>query len=462
MPVMKRHTAVFWGVWALLILLACNLTSSPEPPTIMPRATATPPPTISYATLSPDELPAEAATTAPQFPQADANLLNLMNGIQTDRLMLHIDTLQNFRTRHVNSVQNLPDQGIGAAYNYIMGQFEEISAASQQRLVTFHQPFNVTWANVSSEQKNVIAYLPGTEINAGTIVLGAHYDSISLDFEDGSAYAPGANDNGSGVAALIELARVLSTRQHRTTIMFVAFAAEEVNRRGSVAFVDGYVQGRGVGVDAMLNLDIIGSYHGLNGTVDDRNIRLFSAGPDESSSRRLARTIELIGVRHAPNMDILLQDAIDRENRYGDHMSFSDAGYAAVRFTQALEDFTRQHTDRDTLDGVQGVYLTNATRTILAVVAALADGPRPPEDMALRDAGNGQRTLIWTPVADAAGYVVALRAPGALTYQAFEIDDGANSVTWDGFNPDRFASIAIAAKDANGLMGPLSNEYPIR
>ncbi len=462
MPDMTRYKTALFCSGLLLLLLACNLTSSPEPPTILPRATATPPPTISYATLSPEELPPEAATTAPQFPQADATLLNLMNQIQTDRLMYHIDTLQNFRTRHVNSHQNLPDQGIGAAYNYIMGQFEEISAASQQRLVTFHHPFEITWAGVKSEQKNIIAYLPGTEVNAGTILIGAHYDSISLDYEDGSAYAPGANDNASGVAAVIELARVLSARQHRSTIMFVAFAAEEVNRRGSIAFVNDYVQGRGVGVDAMLNLDIIGSYQGANGTVDDRNIRLFSAGPDASSSRRLARIIELIGTRHVSHMTILLQDAIDRENRYGDHMSFSDAGYAAVRFTQALEDFSRQHTDRDTIDGIQGIYLTNATRTILAVVTALADGPRPPTDMALRDAGSGQRTLIWTPVGDAAGYVVALRAPSALTYQAFEIEDGANSLTWDGFLPERWAGVAIAAKDASGLMGPLSPEYPIR
>jgi hypothetical protein len=163
-------------------------------------------------------------------------------------------------------------------------------------------------------------------------------------------------------------------------------------------------------------------------------------------------------------MIVMPQNSVDRENRYGDHLSFSDAGYAAVRFTQSLEDSTRQHNDRDTIDGVQGLYLTRATQTVLTIVTALADGLRPPPaNFALRDAGNGMRTLVWEPVPSASGYVVALRTPNSLTYQSFDITDaGANSVTWDRFTPDNFYSVSIAAKDASGLMGPLSPEFIIR
>ncbi|MBZ0297257.1 MAG: M20/M25/M40 family metallo-hydrolase [Anaerolineae bacterium] len=464
---MKRHTSLLslaFGLWMLFLLLACNLSNTSEPPTIAPRASSTPPPTISYATLSPEELPQVASTAVAGVPQVDANLLNLMNQIETDRLMLHVDTLQNFRTRHVNSVQNLPDQGIGAAYNYVMGQFEDIVTSSQARLTAFPQPFEVTWADVTSDQRNIVAFISGTEADAGVIVVGAHYDSISIDVEDGSAYAPGANDNASGIAALIEMARVLSTRQHHASIMFVAFAAEEINRQGSIAFVNNYLLPRDVDITAMINMDIIGSYYGQDGTVDDRNIRLYSAGPNNSPSRHLARTMELMALRHAPNMSIQIQDAVDRENRYGDHQSFSDAGIPAVRFIQPLEDYSRQHNDRDTIDGVQGVYLTRATQTILATITALADGPRPPENIALRDAGNGARTLIWEPVSGASGYIVGLRSsPNTLTYQSFEISEpGVNSVTWDRFTPEDFYSLAIAAKDSAGLMGPMSQEYIIR
>ncbi len=457
--------AVAAAVWSLVILMACNLTSSPEPPTIAPRATATPPPTISYATLSPNELPDQAATPVQQMQQVEANLLNLMNQVETDRLMFHIDRLQNMRTRHVNSPLNMTDWGVGAAYNYIKGQFDEISVASQGRLAVFAHPFETTFANVRSEQRNIVAFLSGTEVGAGTILIGAHYDSISLDFEDGSAYAPGANDNASGTAAVIELARVLSTRQHRTSIMFVAFAAEEINRRGSISFINDYLAPpRDIDINVMINLDIIGSSLGSDGTVDDRNIRLFSAGPDESNSRHMARMMELIALRHVPNMIVVPQNSVDRENRYGDHLSFSDAGYAAVRFTQSLEDSTRQHNDRDTIDGIQGLYLTRATQTVLTIVTSLADGLRPPPaNFALRDAGNGMRTLVWEPVPSASGYVVALRTPNSLTYQSFDITDaGANSVTWDRFTPDNFYSVSIAAKDASGLMGPLSPEFIIR
>lgn len=387
---MKQRTPLFslaFGLWMMFWVLACNLSSPDEPPTILPRATNTPPPTISYATLSPDELPQAASTAVAGVPQVDTDLLNLLNEIETDRLMLHIDTLQNFRTRHVNSTQDMADQGIGAAYNYIMGQFEQIVASSQARLTVFPQPFEVTWANVTSEQKNIVAFISGTEADAGVIVIGAHYDSISIDVEDGRAYAPGANDNGSGTAALIEMARVLSTRQYRASIMFVAFAAEEVNRLGSLAFVNSYLLPREIDVKAMINMDLIGSYYGPGGTIDDRNIRIFSAGPNNSNSRHLARMIELMALRHAPNMNVNIQDGLDRENRYGDHQSFSDMGIPAVRFTQSLEDYSRQHNDRDTIDGVQGVYLTRATQTILAAVTAMADGPRAPGNIALRDAG---------------------------------------------------------------------------
>lgn len=456
---MKRTLIpILFALWMLLVALACNLTTS-EPPTIIPRATSTPPPTIGYATLSPDELPTQAVTVVAQV---DPTLINLTNCIETDRMMLHIDTMQNFGTRHVNSPYNLPSQGIGAAYTYILNAFEQISIQSQRRLTVFSQEFRINFAGVESSPQNVVAYLTGTETGAGTIVIGAHYDSISLDFEDGSAYAPGANDNASGVAGLIELARCLSLQPHRKSIIFVAFSAEEIGRRGSIAFVNDYIRAFDIDLVGMINLDIIGSQTGPGGSIDDRNIRLFSAGPNESPARHFARTLELIATKHSPNMRIVLQDAQDRAERYGDHMSFSEAGYSAVRFTEALEEPNRQHNDRDTIDDIQGGYLTRAVQTVLTAVVALGDGPRPPSNMALRDEANGMRTLVWEAIPDASGYVIAVRPPGAMNYSYFEIPDPRTNITWDGFVPGRYEGVAVAAVNATGLMGPLSSEFPIR
>ncbi len=441
-------------------MLACNLTTG-DPPTIPPRASATPPATIAMEqpTLSPEELPTAAVTVVAMV---NTGVVNLTNQVETDRLMLHVDTLQNFGTRHVNSPYDLPDRGIGAAFRYITGQFEQIRDQSQGRLTVFAQPFSVTWAGVDSQAQNIVAFLSGTENGAGTILVGAHYDSTSIDFDSGSAFAPGANDNGSGVAALIEMARILSTRPHRTSIIFVAFSAEEIQRRGSIAFINDYMLPRQIDLNAMINMDIIGSQTGADGSIDDRNIRLFSAGPNDSVSRQLAREIELIALKHAPNMTIQLQDVQDRSNRYSDHQSFSDVGYPAVRFIESLEDVGRQHNDRDTIDDVQGSYLTRATQTILTVITALADGLRPPINIALREAGNSLRTLVWEPVAGASGYVVALRRPNALEYEYFEVDNPLNtSITWDSFVSDRFVGLAISTIDSEGLMGPLSSEFKI-
>ncbi len=456
---MTHLRSLLFLIWLALVALACNLAGTENPPTISPRATATPPPTIGYATLSPEELPQVAATSPGS---AEADLVNLANQVETDRLMLTVDTLENFGTRHVNSGYDRSDWGIGAAKQYIRSEFEKIRTQSEGRLVVFEQPFQIEWAGISSQPANVVAFINGTDVGAGTVVLGAHYDSISIDYEDGSAIAPGADDNASGIATLLEVARILSFREHRASIMFVAFSAEEINRKGSIAFVQQYLAPRNFDIDTMINMDIIGSPSDANGAIDAHSMRIFSAGPNDSTSRQAARSLELIALNHIPYMSLTVQDAEDRTGRYGDHMSFSDAGYPAVRLVESLEDRSRQHNDRDTIDIVQGAYLTQVTQTVLTLMTSLADGLRPPQNIALRDAGNGARTLVWEPIPGASGYIVALRWPNALRYeQQFEVPGGDTSVTWDGFVPDRFAGLAIAAKNGDGLIGPLSTEFVI-
>ncbi len=454
---MKRHSLpVLLTLLCLgLAALACNLTSPEAPPTILPRMTDTPLPTLGVAVVAtPQELPRQPAPG----PQVGANLANMLNMVESDRLFLHIDSLQRMQTRHVNSTTTDPNSGIGAAYRYVRSQFDTIASQSAGNFSVFDQSFALKWAGVDTTQTNVVGVIPGREIGGGILLIGAHYDSISIDPNDPTYYAPGANDNASGTSALIELARILATRQHNATIMFVAFGAEEVGRVGSIEFVK-YLQSRGITVDEMLNMDIIGSQTGPNGQVDDSTLRLFSAGPNESPSRQLARAIYLIDYNLIPNMSIRVQDAGDREGRYSDHLSFSDAGIPAVRFIESLEDRVRQHTPNDTIEDVQATYLTRATQTVLTVASVFADGLAAPRNISLRANGN-TRTLVWEPVPGAASYLIAMRRPGSLIYDQ-QFPWNGNSVDWEGFVSSQYVGLVISSVDANGLMGPPSPELTI-
>jgi len=441
-----------------LSALACNLSGDDRPPTIIPRASPTPQPTIGYATPRPDELPDEATIVAPQV-RTDAALTGILSQVAADQLFVHVNALQNMFTRHVNSAQTDPNYGIGAAANYITQQFATIRDQSSGRFILMEpHRFNFEWANQSNTGSNIVGVLQGSDPGAGIILLGAHYDSISRLYEDETAFAPGANDNASSVAALIEIARIMSQRPHKATVMFVAFGAEEIQRRGSTAFVNDYVVPNNLPIEAVLNMDIIGSSTGPNGQTVDDKMRLYSVEPNNSPSRELARAINLIGARLNPTMAIELQNSGDREGRYSDHLSFSDVGYPAVRFIEYLENPDRQHNDTDTIDAIRPSYLVKTTQTVLAVATALADGPRPPRSISLRDVGDGNRTLVWETSPEAVSYVVALRAPGSIAYNYY-FDVPGNTVTWDGFTAGRWEAIAIGAMDASGLMGPLSDEF---
>lgn len=455
--------------WFAIVALACNLSGeSTPPPQLLPLETDTPPPplaTLGYVT--PVQQPTFAAVVPPVLGNmammpADVNMIELLNQVQSDRLMLHVDALVSVGSRFVNSAQDRADFGIGAARAYIFNQFTAMTQACPN-LYVFEQPFDITVEGLTTRQYNIAAVIQGTEIGGGTFVIGAHYDNIAGTYEASTRYSPGANDNASGVAAMLEMARILCQRPHRATIMFVAFSAEEVGRQGSRTFVNNYLKPNNIEITGMLNVDTIGSQTRTDGSINDRQMRVFSAPPNDSPSRQLARNMGFLSTQYTPNMQLVVLDRIDREGRYGDHQSFSDAGYPAVRLIEAEDDMRRQNSTTDTIDDIQPIYLQNTTRTLLALVTVMADGLKPPSvnNMTLRDNPNGTRTLVWEPIPGAAGYVVALLRPGAVAYDSQVIETTLNSVEWDGFVPSRYEAVAIAARDANGLLGPFSLEYRI-
>lgn len=456
--------------WFALVALACNLSGeSTPPPQLLPRETDTPAPLATLGYVTPVQQPTFASAAQQpvigniQMMPADVNMINLLDQVQSDRLMLHVDALVAVGSRFVNSAQDRADFGIGAARAYIFNQFQSYTQSCPGFYV-FEQPFDVTVEGLTTRQHNIIGVIQGTDIGGGIFVVGAHYDNIAGDYVSSTQFSPGANDNASGVAAILEMARILCQRPHRATIMFVAFSSEEIARQGSRAFVERYLRPNNFDVNAMLNVDTIGSQTRTDGSINDRQMRVFSAPPNDSPSRQLARNMGFLSAQYTPNMQLVVLDQIDREGRFGDHQSFSDAGYPAVRLIEAEDDQRRQNSPNDTIDDVQPAYLTNTTRTLLALVTVMVDGLRPPSisNMTLRDNPGGTRTLVWEPIPGAAGYVVALLRPGSVAYETQVIETTLNSVEWDGFVPDRFSAVAIAARDANGLLGPFSLEYPIR
>ncbi|MCY4009293.1 MAG: M20/M25/M40 family metallo-hydrolase [Anaerolineaceae bacterium] len=447
---MRRAAVATLGLGSLL---ACNLSGgTPTPmrflPTVAPIV-----PTIGYATVDPARLPSQDGRPPPP----SLHILNILNQVANDRLLLHVDALAGFGTRHFNSGYEREGWGIGAAFRYVRGEMEAI-AATEANVRVFAQEFEANFNGVSALAHNVIATIPGREPAAGTVVVGAHYDSISLAINDEDSPAPGANDNASGVAALLEIARILAPLQPRATVMLVAFGAEEVGRLGSLAFVNEIIRGREIDVIAMINLDIIGSSTAANGAINDSELRIFSHEDDQSVARQLARAVDMIGFHLTPTMDLQVQNAADRTGRFSDHLSFTEAGYPAVRLIEAFEERNRQHTAQDTIEDISPLYLQRTTEAALAITLALVDGPRPPrlERITLRPLEDGRSRLVWEPTEGAVRYYVHLRQEGIRNYhRIFSVTE--NSVEWDEWG--RYAGLAIAAVDERGLIGPLSAEF---
>jgi len=448
---LKRLLCLLATLCIVLLISACNLSSSRQPPTLAPRVTVMPPPTLGYAN---PQLQTKPAPTS--IPPLEIGLLKLFNQVETDRLMIHIHTLQEFQTRHINSSQTSDTRGIGAAYRYIENQFKSIQQSSEGKLTPLLMEFSITYNEISTTQYNVAAILPGKDTNAGWLIIGAHYDSVGGALDDATSYAPGAVDNASGVGAVIELARILSQHQHQSTILFVAFSAEEQGRRGSIALAK-WLEERETNVMGMINIDGIGNVHDAKGLVNDSELRIYSEGPDNSQSRQMARSAELIGFQSNLPLRLILEDAIDREGRYGDHFSFTERGYPAIRIMQSHEE--KPNADpSDTIDFIEAGYYQHAVQSILGFTLSLVDGLPPVRNTTLRNNNNGISTLIWEPSGMADRYIIALRHSGSLVYDQMFVTTE-NSVEWDRFS--EYSAIAVVAVEASGMIGHIS-EYIVQ
>ena len=240
------------------------------------------------------------------------------------------------------------------------------------------------------------------------IVLMANYDTRAGSMVDGVSLSPGADDNGSGMAALLEIARLMSSRTWSQTIIFAAFTAEEQGTYGSRHFVQNAFLSN-LTIDAAINNDMIGGRAGI-----PQHVRLFSVGPDTSNARQLARYIDYVGGLYLPTYPVHMIDGLDRDDRWGDHRDFVSAGYAAVRLIESEEDLSIQNSTRDTWSLLDYDYFRKNVQLNLVTLANMACAPAPPvTPLVAPMADPGSFLISWTTVPGADGYAISVRPLGA-------------------------------------------------
>jgi len=385
---------------------------------------------------------AAIAADAPGAP--DPDIVQLVREISPARLENYVRTLVGFGTRHSLSSPDDPRRGVGAARRWIRETLEKCAREAGGRLRVELDEF--VQAPTPRTPKptpiaNVVAMLPGDDANARarTIVVSGHYDSMCGNVMNAECDAPGANDDASGTALVMELACTMSKLRYPATLTFLAVAGEEQGLLGAAHWAQD-ARSRGVEVEAMVTNDIVGNAHDESGRRDASTVRLFAegvpagketseewqrrlgtGGENDSAARELARAMIEAAKRYVPEMSVKLVYRRDRYLRGGDHIPFLAQGYAAVRFTEAHEDFRHQHQDVRVVDGVQYgdlpqfvdfPYLATVTRVNAAALASLARAPAAPSGVRIETLQLENRTtLSWlaNPATGLAGYEIVWR-----------------------------------------------------
>lgn len=373
----------------------------------------------------------------------------ILSEILATNIEANIRKLVAFGTRHTLSDQESPTRGIGAARRWIKSEFDRYSSESGGRLVVtedeFIQPVTPRFPR-EAKLVNVVATLPGVQEAAKDriYVVSGHYDSICSPFADTVCAAPGANDDASGTAAVMEMARVMSKYRFDATIVFMTVPGEEQGLLGARHWAE-EAKKKNLNIAGMFTNDIIGNTWGGNGVRDNRRVRLFSegvptvesaaeartrqsvGGENDSPSRQLARYIKEVGERYLNNFEVTLVFRRDRYGRGGDHISFVEQGYSAVRFTEPNEDFTRQHQRvreengvkyGDVPEMVDFAYVAQVARINAAALGSMALAPASPAGVRFRTARQEYDTVLaWqkSTEPDIAGYRILWRE----TYQPF-------------------------------------------
>jgi len=359
----------------------------------------------------------------------DPEIKKMISEIKTENLEATIDKLVSFGTRHTLSDTKSKTKGVGASQQWVKSEFDKFALESNGRLTSTIDFFTAKADGkripVDSQLGNVMATLKGTDPNDNRVlIISGHLDSRVTDVMNAKSNAPGANDDGSGVAAVIELARVMSKRSFPATIIFVAVVGEEQGLTGARHLAE-FAKENNWNIIAMLNNDMIGnSLSSGTNLRDNTQIRVFSetipfletedeakmrkatSRDNDSPSRLLARYIKTVTEQYVDQLKVKLVYRNDRFLRGGDHTPFSQNGFTAVRFCEMNENFDHQHQDLRTENGIKYgdlpefmdfEYLRKNTCSNLATLANLASSPKSPENVGIEVKNlSNSSTLIWS------------------------------------------------------------------
>jgi hypothetical protein len=424
--------------------------------------------------------------------QTSAEVTRILGEMSAANVEEYDRALVSFGTRHTLSSQTDNKRGIGAARDYIYGEMKKFAAKSGGRMTVEKQSFVAPPGPRIPEPTtitNVVATLRGTKNPERTYVVSGHYDSRCSDVMNSTCDAPGADDDASGVSAVMEMARVMATRKFDATIVFMAVAGEEQGLYGSTHYAELATQS-GQRIDGMFTNDIIGSSLGQNGVRDPNTVRLFAEGPsatetaaeagerrttggeNDSPARQLARYAKDVSDQAPTGMSVRIIYKRDRYLRGGDHIPFLDRRYPAARFTEVNEDYRHQHQDVRVQDGVQFGdllqfvdfgYITRVAKVNAATLAGLASAPG---NMTAR-VHTGQLSvdtdLEWdpSPEADLAGYEIVYRDTIEPYWtHTIEVDKNTTRYLVKGITKDNYL-FGVRAVDTDGNRSPVAFPHPV-
>src|SRR5579862_6812617 len=436
---------------------------------------------------------ARAASGPALFPQPpDRGLLALLEEVDPARIQATILRLVQFGTRHTASSQTDPVRGIGAATAWVYEQMQAIAATSSGRMTvqkqTFTQPVSSN-IPVPTTIINVIATLQGTASPERFYVITGHLDSRVTDVTNFTSDAPGADDDASGVAVVLELARLFATQQFPGTLVFATVAGEEQGLYGS-SFMAQQMKAAGNDVQGMFSNDIVGASQAFDGTRPDPfTVRLFvegiptavtsneiaimqaTGGENDGVTHQLARFVTSVAPFYLTDMNIRVIWRRDRYLRASDHVSFQGQGYPAARFTEPRENFDHEHQNTQVVGGVQlgdliqyvdFDYVARVTGVNAAALWALASSPSTPKGVEIHTtppgtfSGTNLSSLQWNanPETNLAGYEVVMRETTDSDWTQVIPVGNVTSVTLN-ISKDN-VQFGVRAVDQNGNRSPVA------
>lgn len=429
----------------------------------------------------------------PPKPVQDRGIQNMIKEVSAKRIEADIRKLVSFGTRNTLSEQDNPTRGIGAARDWIFGEFQKISADCGNCLTVEKQSFLQPKANRIPEPTtltNVFAVLKGTTDPDRVYVVSGHYDSMCTSPTDAKCDAPGANDDASGTAAVIELARVMSKSKFDATIVFMAVPGEEQGLLGAAYYAE-QAKVKAMNIEAMFTNDIVGGVTTQKNSPNRNRVRVFSegvpsneteqqaasrrsvGGENDSASRQLARYIKEQSDRYLKNFRVWMIYRRDRYGRGGDHIPFLERGFTAVRITEVDEDYTHQHQNvrtengifyGDTPEFVDFEYAANVTRVNLISLASLANAPAKPKNAGIVTGRLTNDTeLKWDANTDAdlAGYEVVWRDTTTAEWTNSKFVGNVTTYTAAKMSKDNYF-FGVRAVDKAGHRSPVTYPRPTR